>query len=260
MSVPDPSRPYALFHDFDAPTDRDAPIVAALADRIAQPCEILDLGCGSGRLSRAALATGHRVIGIDLSEPMLELARAATPAGAAADWRLGDMRNFGPPSEAWRFDLAVCSHNTFYLLTGAAEPAALLARLRGMARGPQSRIWLDLFNPEPFLDALPPARALVHVYTRTHPALERPVAKWMSFFPDRGRRLLVGYSTYEVFEADGHNRRWQIREDLRWIPPAELDVIAERAGWRVTDRRGDYDGSPFSEDDSSRLLLTLAPA
>ncbi len=43
---------------------------------------VLDVGCGSGALSRAALETGsHAVTGVDVSAPMLSLARMRTAPG-----------------------------------------------------------------------------------------------------------------------------------------------------------------------------------
>jgi SAM-dependent methyltransferase len=47
---------------------------------------ILELGCGSGALTRHLLAAGHRVIATDASPDLLELARAAL--GGDADLRL----------------------------------------------------------------------------------------------------------------------------------------------------------------------------
>lgn len=42
---------------------------------------VVDLGCGSGILARALHAAGYDVIGIDLSEPLLEIARRRVPEG-----------------------------------------------------------------------------------------------------------------------------------------------------------------------------------
>ncbi len=36
---------------------------------------VLDLGCGTGRLAYRAAATGHRVVGLDVSGPMVHVAR-----------------------------------------------------------------------------------------------------------------------------------------------------------------------------------------
>src|SRR5205809_3093463 len=39
----------------------------------------LDIGCGEGRLTRDLTALGHRTIGIDASEGMIDAARAESP-------------------------------------------------------------------------------------------------------------------------------------------------------------------------------------
>lgn len=57
-----------------------------LLDRIMAPAaaeqqtSVLDVGCGNGSLCGRFLARGHRVVGIDVSESGLVIARAAHPA------------------------------------------------------------------------------------------------------------------------------------------------------------------------------------
>ena len=43
---------------------------------------LLDVGCGPGRHARALAARGIEVVGIDISERFVELARDGAPAGA----------------------------------------------------------------------------------------------------------------------------------------------------------------------------------
>ena len=53
---------------------------------------VLDLGCGTGEpVGRWLAERGFHVIGLDLSEAMLDIARRRRPDG---DWRRGDMRDF----------------------------------------------------------------------------------------------------------------------------------------------------------------------
>jgi len=53
---------------------------------------VLDLGCGTGRpMAEYVVSRGRRVIGIDQSEPMLDLAKASFPA---EKWILGRMEDY----------------------------------------------------------------------------------------------------------------------------------------------------------------------
>jgi SAM-dependent methyltransferase len=59
---------------------------------------VIDLGCGSGLWARELVDTGYRVLGIDISEAMIELSRKRVPE---ADFRVGSL--FGvdiPPCAA----------------------------------------------------------------------------------------------------------------------------------------------------------------
>ena len=47
----------------------------------ASPARTLDLGCGEGRVARDLAARGYAVVGVDASPTLVELARAANPAG-----------------------------------------------------------------------------------------------------------------------------------------------------------------------------------
>lgn len=52
--------------------------------------KILEAGCGAGQFSKYLMSKGFTVLGVDLSESMLELARKKVPGG---DFRIMDMRN-----------------------------------------------------------------------------------------------------------------------------------------------------------------------
>jgi len=55
--------------------------------------ELLDVPCGEGRIAIELARRGHRVTGVDLSEPLLEAARAASAGeGLEVHWERRDMR------------------------------------------------------------------------------------------------------------------------------------------------------------------------
>lgn len=72
----------ALVHDrgFGFHADRCAPGILALLEPVRERNGlVLELGCGSGSLTRHLVTAGHRVVASDASPAMLELARAHLP-------------------------------------------------------------------------------------------------------------------------------------------------------------------------------------
>ena len=55
---------------------------------------VLELGCGTGRMTRLLAKTGYDMIGIDMSQEMLMIAREAQEADDGILYLLQDMRNF----------------------------------------------------------------------------------------------------------------------------------------------------------------------
>lgn len=89
-------------------TDQDTAFYLELAER--QGGAVLELACGTGRVTGPLAAAGHDVAGIDLDRSMLAGARAAYP-----DLPLvcGDMRRFALHR---RFALVVVAYNGLQLL------------------------------------------------------------------------------------------------------------------------------------------------
>jgi SAM-dependent methyltransferase len=102
---------------------------AAIAAAAAQPGErVLDIGCGSGTstfiLAEQVGATGH-VLGVDISQQLVELARAATPAAAPIDFCLADAATAPLPSGS--FDLLFSRFGVMFF----DDPVAAFAHMRG---------------------------------------------------------------------------------------------------------------------------------
>jgi SAM-dependent methyltransferase len=61
---------------------------------------VLDVGCGTGRPVASTLSSaGHHVLGVDISDKMVELSSRAVPAGT---FEVGDMREYVPKGD--KFD------------------------------------------------------------------------------------------------------------------------------------------------------------
>ena len=48
-----------------------------------EPCDVVDLGAGTGKLTRSLVALGHRVMAVEPLEEMLERLRRAVPGATA---------------------------------------------------------------------------------------------------------------------------------------------------------------------------------
>lgn len=108
------------------------PFEAMLADSIAPGSRVLDIGCGTGATTIAAArraAPGGRVTGIDISEPMLALARErAARAGVAAQFLRADAQvaELEPAS----FDALISRFGVMFF----GEPVAAFANLHRATR------------------------------------------------------------------------------------------------------------------------------
>jgi SAM-dependent methyltransferase len=84
-----------------------------LFDRYAldeREIRILDLGCGTGEITRrlAARYPHATIVGVDILEGSVELARRLTPAERRIEYRQADA--FALPFDTATFDLVVCRH------------------------------------------------------------------------------------------------------------------------------------------------------
>jgi SAM-dependent methyltransferase len=104
-------------------------ILALLAPVLARGGLVLELGCGSGLLTRDLTSAGHRVIATDASPAMLELARGYAPQA--------DIRRLVLPADPLPRADAVVSvgHVLNYLPDRQAIVAALTAIARALRPG-----------------------------------------------------------------------------------------------------------------------------
>jgi ubiquinone/menaquinone biosynthesis C-methylase UbiE len=80
---------------------------------------LIDLGCGTGRLLLAFASRGWRVLGVDLSEEMLTVARRkAATAGLAIELLRANLTELGFLADS-SFDLAACLFSTLGMIRGA---------------------------------------------------------------------------------------------------------------------------------------------
>jgi SAM-dependent methyltransferase len=124
----------------------DLPLWTELADQAGgDGSDVLELGCGTGRVALPLAALKHRVTGIDTdSELVEELNRRASDHDVPVEAVVDDARSFSLGRE---FDLVVAPMQVVQLLRGNPERTAMLSRIRSHLR-PGGIAAIALLGPE----------------------------------------------------------------------------------------------------------------
>jgi 2-polyprenyl-3-methyl-5-hydroxy-6-metoxy-1,4-benzoquinol methylase len=90
------------------------------ADLVAScgPATVLDAGCGSGRVAIELARRGIEVVGVDVEESMLEVARQRAPA---LTWIVSDLADL---DLARRFDVVVMAGNVLLFTPAGTQSAS----------------------------------------------------------------------------------------------------------------------------------------
>jgi SAM-dependent methyltransferase len=207
---------------------------------------VLELGCGTGRVTVPLAEAGISIVGLDRSRPMLDVAerrRRSLPSHVRRRLRFveGDMRAF---RLGRRFGLVFAAFRVFMALPDPASQRAALSTIRRHVR-PGGMLAIDTFDPR--LDLLTdeprPAREVDEV---RHPVTGRLVRITVL---DRAndqvnQRLTERWRFAELDERDGIVREEVETLVLRWTYRYELYHLLELAGFEVLAEYSDYAGSP----------------
>jgi SAM-dependent methyltransferase len=190
---------------------------------------IVDIGCGTGQLTAQLALQGHRMIGVDPSEVMLEVARTRT-GGELVQWIEGDAGQLAE-TEA---DLVTMTGHVAQLITDDAGWAATLGAAHRALRG-GGRLAFESRDPR----VQPWAAGQVYVDRRQ---FEDPVAGtvvlWQRLLELRGD--LARYELHYLVEGN----ELVTENELRFRSQAELSESLRETGFSVEHVYGDWNRSP----------------
>jgi SAM-dependent methyltransferase len=218
---------------------------------------VLELGCGTGRILVPTARAGIEIVGLDLSEGMLEACRRRLRAEppelrGRVSLHRGDMRDF----ELGRtFSLVTIPFRPFQLLLAVEDQLACLAAIRRHL-ATDGRLVFDVFNPSipnlakptdgaetdeepPFI--LPDGRTVV----RRHRMIDR----------DLIRQVNTGELVYHVTHPDGRHERLVHPFQMRCIFRFEAEHLLARAGFTVDQVYSDFDRSPYGSRYPGELIF-----
>lgn len=220
---------------------RQAEFLAVIAEHDAK--NLLDLGCGTGRLALGIAATARQVTGVDPAAASLDAARRKQGA-ASVTWLHGTSADL--PSRA--FDAAVMTSHVAQFFVDDAEWGRTLSDLHRAlvpggvlafdARDPADRRW-ERWNPidSRRIVGLPDGRT-VEMWTDVPSVRESTVDFAMHYRFPSGEELVSTAS-------------------LRFRSEAELRLSLQRHGFTVHHIHGGWDRQPVGHGDGELLVVAV---
>jgi SAM-dependent methyltransferase len=199
---------------------------------------VLDLACGSGRLTMPLAKAGLQVTGGDLSAKMLQHARRSAEAQAIElDLVQLDMRDFDLKGR--RFDTIIVAMNSVLHLHGLGDFRCFF---RSVARhlSQKGRLVFDAFLPNvAMLSRDPNQRRFVG--RAIHDTLGNvTVEETIKYDP------LTQISHVDWYwSTEAKKDFWTTPLEMRVIFPQEMPLLITAGGMRLVERFGDFDRSPF---------------
>lgn len=189
---------------------------------------VVELAVGTGRIAIPIAAAGVRVIGVDASPEMLEVARRSAAAAGVAelvDLRVGDLRE---PPVAERVPLVVCPFRSLLHMETEDEKLRALRAAESLLE-PGARFVFDVFAP-----------SREDIEETNGRWLEREPGIWeRADWDEATRTLSLSVRSGDVTTSFG----------LHWLSAPEWLGLLDEAGLEVEALYGWFDRRPYDGEE-----------
>jgi len=227
----------------------DVPFYLELARKARGP--VLELCCGSGRITLPLLRAGIKVTGVDFTGSMLAAARKkAALEGLEVAFVRGDMRK---TRLGRKFKLVFIPFNSLQNTYTLGDVEKVFATVRAHL-APGGLFQFDIFNPS--------IEYMVKM-SKLHKGLYR-------FTTPEGKKVAIDEVCRYDAAAQVNRATWihhidggrpvAQRLDMRCFYPLEMDALLKYNGFRVLAKYGGYDKRPFDSSSMKQVYVCRAAA
>lgn len=236
-------------HTYDIEDNNDTGVAfySALAQETGGP--VLEIACGTGRVSIPIARLGFAVTGLDIVPGMLDLARSKS-AGLPMRWVEGDARAFDLGEQ---FRLVFVTGNAFQAFLTRVDQEVLLGRVRAhlhdeglFAFETRNPRWANLETRE--------QEEEWQTYTNLHRISGRDVRVSKTQAYDHVAQILH-WTTYRRWREGGQEHTKVTRIALRYTFPQELAALLYHSGFTIIRQCGDWNLEPLTAASTSIIVV-----
>jgi SAM-dependent methyltransferase len=217
---------------------------------------VLEVACGTGRVAIRLARHGARVVGLDLSAPLLAVARAKSAGLQNLRWVLADMRFFDLGET---FGLVLIPGHSFQNLNSPQDQVACLKAIRRhLAPGGRLVVHLDHQDVR-WLGGLRGEKAGVFEAAEQfrHPASGRLVRALRAWSYEPASQTAVCRTTWEEVDDAGQVvNRWERGPSrLHCVFRCEMEHLLARVGFSMEAVYGDFFRHALADDSSDMIWV-----
>ncbi|PKQ19291.1 MAG: class I SAM-dependent methyltransferase [Actinobacteria bacterium HGW-Actinobacteria-6] len=222
----------------------DIPYYLELARKARGP--VLELCCGSGRITLPLLEAGIDVTGVDFTPSMLAAARRkAGERGLRGSFLRGDMRKLRLGK---KFRLVFIPFNSIQNTYGLEDVEKVFRTVRAHL-APGGTFAFDIFNPSiEYMVRM--SKLHKRAYKFTTPAGRKVEIDEICRYDSAAQ---VNRAVW-IHRVDG-GRPVEQRLDMRCFYPLEMDALLKYNGFKVLSKYGGYDKKPFTSASMKQLYV-----
>lgn len=216
---------------------------------------VLELGCGTGRVTIPIAEAGVDITGVELSTGMLDVARrkaAALSEDSKPRLVAGDMRELGFGGQ--QFHLIIIPFRGFLALMTVEDQMSALSSISSNLV-PGGKLIFDVFVPD--LDMLVQAGdTSYHLRDVVDAETGRRLVLWHQSAYDNHAQIIDARIIVEELDEAGtvegrYYRDFELRYAYRW----ELQHLLTTCGYVVDDLYGDFERTLFDEDSKDMVWV-----
>ncbi len=221
---------------------------------LPKKCSILELGCGTGRITRIVAGRDRRVTGIDISLHMLK--KADKKKNNYCRYICMNMEQLAFTS---LFDAILIPYNTLNLLSGKTNIVSCLKECRSLLTE-NGKLYLQLFIPDKKLTSHKGKTFQFQIFNRRDENNEEKIIKEILKNYSAETETISIEERYRIrpTQPGSDNQDWNHFYSIAALPYHQWISLFNQADLHIVTACGDYELNPFHEGDSSCLFAVLA--